>query len=149
MVNKHGAKPGGKLLPMNQYRLLFLGIGLALLIGLFLLFRPAATPSPAAPVLAPTAILQPPPPVVHELRVANGQRVAGPAVIQVREGEEVTLKITSDRADELHLHGYDLQRHLHANEPGQLQFKADRSGRFEYELHHSHLELGVLEVLPR
>ena len=80
--------------------------------------------------------------------VAGDKLVSGPAVIQVAQGTGVTLRIRSDRTDELHLHGYDLHARIDAGEPADLTFTADKSGRFEYELHGSHLELGALEVRP-
>jgi hypothetical protein len=130
---------------MKPSAAIYLILGAVILTGLFVLLRPEEAPSPPAPPKA----LGAPIPRVFELKVERGQRVSGPAVIQVRQGEQITLKVTSDRADELHLHGYDLSLALPAGEPAQLNFRTDRSGRFEYELHHAHQDLGVLEVLPR
>lgn len=112
---------------------------------LYVLLQPAAQPEPTAALApAPKAVAGP-----VTLEVRKGQRVKGPALIQRRAGETITLRITSDQADELHLHGYDLHLHLHAGVPAELSFTADRSGRFEYELHKSGLHLGVLEVQPQ
>ena len=36
----------------------------------------------------------------------------------------------------------------HAGQPATLELLADRSGRFEYELHGKHAVIGVLEVFP-
>lgn len=86
---------------------------------------------------------------VFELVVKNGKLVSGPALLQVHEGEQVTLHISSDRSDELHLHGYDLHARI---EPGQmvtLNLTANHTGRFGLELHKAHTELGALEVYPR
>ncbi|MGH8528886.1 MAG: hypothetical protein ACRETN_03445 [Nevskiales bacterium] len=129
---------------MNKSGLVLILIGAGMLAGLFVLLKPDAQ-LPASPPsqAAPAGSAQ-----VFELIVEQGQRVSGPAVIRVREGTEVKLRVTADQADELHLHGYDLHLHLVAGQPALLSFVADRSGRFEYELHHAHRELGVLEVLP-
>src|SRR5690349_11271969 len=43
-----------------------------------------------------------------ELTIKGGRLISGPALMQVHEGEQVTLTIKSDGSDELHLHGYDL-----------------------------------------
>ncbi len=125
----------------------------ALLAGLYVYFRPEPThtPVPAESNAAPSAgVSNAAAPLRREfeLTVAGGRLVSGPAVIQVAQGTEVTIRIRSDRADELHLHGYDLHARIDANEPAELKFIADKSGRFEYELHRSHLELGALEVRP-
>lgn len=128
---------------MKPSTTIFPVLGVLILAGLFLLFRPTAPPAtPSVPVAAPALRL-------FELRVQQGRLISGPALIQVEQGEPVTLEITSDHADELHLHGYDLQLALPAGQPARLSFTAERSGRFEYELHHAHRELGVLEVRPR
>ncbi|MES2684933.1 MAG: hypothetical protein V4650_15540 [Pseudomonadota bacterium] len=137
--------------------ILALLIGAALLVGLFLWFRPAPAPMPlpiaAAPlatVLAtPVAVASAPVAAVFEIVVAGGKLASGPAVISVTQGTPVTLRITTDHADELHLHGYDLTLKLPKGQAAELSFVADRSGRFEYELHHAHLDLGALEVQPR
>lgn len=133
---------------------------LALLAGLYVAFRPqpAVPPSDVAAnavangaiaikAAAPAAGA----PLRQEfaLRVADGRLASAPPALQVLLGTEVTLRIQSDRADELHVHGYDLSLRFGAAEPLALTFRADRSGRFELELHESGLELGALEVLPQ
>ena len=81
--------------------------------------------------------------------IEHGAKRSGPDVIQVSVGDTVTLRLLSDHADELHIHGYDLHAHLKAGVPSVLTFKAERSGRFTMELHHSNVDLGALEVEPR
>ena len=115
---------------------------------------PPPTPLAAAPAAAPLAPVAPvsaPPPASEariELKVEKGRLVQGPPVTQVPQGTVVTFSILTDHADELHLHGYDLTLKLKKGEQGHMAFVADRSGRFTYELHHHHAELGALEVLP-
>jgi plastocyanin len=103
----------------------------------------------AASIAADTA----PPPAqggtIVEIEVRHGRLVAGPAIIKLKQGDQVTLRVTSDGNDELHVHGYDLHLNLIAGQPAQLSFTADHSGRFEYELHHAHTDLGAFEVYPR
>jgi hypothetical protein len=116
----------------------------ALLAALYVHLRaqpPATTPADSSNARATTRS-------EFELTVAGGELVAGPAVIQVVQGTEVTLRIHSDRADELHLHGYDLHARIDAGGTAELSFTASRSGRFAYELHGSHRELGAVEVSP-
>ena len=139
----------------------------ALLGGLFVLFKPQSPPpapaaaasvaTPAAPVAPsapvapppPAAVPSPPPPAVFDLVIRRGQLVSGPTVIQVKKDDEVIIHITADTADELHLHGYDLHVKTRPGETATLQFSAARTGRFGYELHHGKSELGALEVYPR
>lgn len=147
---------------MNKTAILFLLLGAALLTGLFLLLRPAPEDTvPASPAQAVSAgvaavPVAPPKPAVAvpvtveiEWVVQGGQRQSGPERVELRAGDEVVLTLRSDRDDDLHVHGYDLHTQLHAGQTATLRFTADRSGRFECELHRSHLALGVLEVLPR
>lgn len=130
------------------------------LAGLFLWMRPAPPPAlETAPTVAATAASQPVVPVppvavapvaqVFELVVKEKKLISGPAVFSVTQGTPVTLRITVDHHDELHLHGYDLTLKLPTAQTAELSFVADKSGRFEYELHHSHVDLGVLEVQPQ
>jgi hypothetical protein len=134
---------------MKSRALLFAAAGIAVLAGLFVLFRPSTGPdappaSPASPAPTVPAI----PANVVELVVRDGKLVSGPAAIRVDQGDEITLRVTADLAEEFHLHGYDRKLALEPGVPAELKLLADRSGRFEYELEKSRLELGVLEVLP-
>jgi hypothetical protein len=86
---------------------------------------------------------------VFDIVVQRGKRVKGPAVLKVSQGDEVTLHITADTADEFHLHGYNLIVQLQPNSTATMHIVAKLTGRFTYELHKSDLELGALEVYPR
>jgi hypothetical protein len=88
-------------------------------------------------------------PLVFDLVVKGGKLVSGSPVVKAREGDEVTLTITSDTGDEVHLHGYDRHLPLKAGEAATLHIQATRTGRFPFELHKAHGELGTLEVYPR
>lgn len=83
------------------------------------------------------------------LVVKNGGLISGPTLVKLKRGEKVALAITSDRGDELHLHGYDLHLKLTANEPVVTTFIALRTGRFKLELHKLGLDLAVLEIYPK
>ncbi|HZR35090.1 MAG TPA: hypothetical protein VFA75_06910 [Nevskia sp.] len=138
---------------MKRPAVLLIAIGIVILVGLALLLRPGTPPAatPTSPARAITADAAPAQPPVRsfDIVVGHGRRVSGPELIQVHAGDNVVLRVTSDQADELHLHGYDLHLHLRPGEPGALAFQALHSGRFDYELHHAQLELGALEVLPQ
>ena len=83
------------------------------------------------------------------LVVKDGKLVSGPKVVRLKRDDQVNLSITSDRADEVHVHGYDLQAKLAANQTTSLEFVAKRTGRFAIELHKSNVELSVLEIYPK
>ncbi len=132
-------------------------VSLALLAGLFWWMKPAPLPAPVAvtptaatPDAVPfTAAPTSPVPQQFDLVVKDKKLISGPAIISVVQGTPVTLRITVDHHDELHLHGYDLTLKLPTASVAELHFIADKSGRFEYELHHAHLDLGALEVQPQ
>lgn len=134
---------------MTLRALLFVAAATAALAGLFVLLRPPAQPpAPSAP--APAAAVAPAnAPLVFEIAVEKGRRVSGPEVLQVQEGAQVVLRLTSDASDELHLHGYDLTLKVWPGATAELAFSADKTGRFEYELHRAHTALGAIEVRPR
>ena len=78
----------------------------------------------------------------------NGNNMS-PDKVSVTEGDQVTLQIISNRPIEVHLHGYDLEEVVGAEEPGELSFEATMTGRFPIEDHNTEAELGTLLVQPR
>ncbi|NUR98531.1 MAG: hypothetical protein HOV67_25155 [Kribbellaceae bacterium] len=54
--------------------------------------------------------------------------------------------MTTDVADELHLHGYDLEKETVPGKPATIEFDASIPGEFEAELHHTHLTVVEFEV---
>ncbi|NUR84409.1 MAG: hypothetical protein HOY71_10025 [Nonomuraea sp.] len=66
--------------------------------------------------------------------------------MDVARGQQVTITVTSDVADELHVHGYDLERELKPGEPATITFTADITGVFEVETHRSELVLTQVAV---
>lgn len=85
----------------------------------------------------------------YELVIKGKKIVSGPETIQVVQGDEVTIKITSDEAEEFHVHGYDKSVELQPNQQATLTFRANISGRFDFELEQSKMDLGALEVQPK
>lgn len=93
-----------------------------------------------------------------EIEIKQG-KVVGQRTIRARQGDEVTLRVASDRALDLHLHGYDIERTAAPGMPAVFTFTARATGRFPMETHepaekgaknHSHgASMFYLEVLPR
>lgn len=148
-------------------RVAFVVVALVVVVGLWIYFKPQRPELPAQDGAKSAGVAAPPPmgvPAaaagqaaagpsvrddVFELTIRGGKLSSGPAVFQVHQGERVTLNIRSDSRDELHLHGYDLHAQISPEQPVSLQFTADRTGRFGFELHKAHAELGALEVYPQ
>jgi hypothetical protein len=78
--------------------------------------------------------------------VADGKVHPAPSVHKVARGRVVRIVVTSDRADELHVHGYDKEVELSAGVPATIEFTANEVGRFEVETHESGLQLFQLQV---
>ena len=77
----------------------------------------------------------------------TGDRVSGDTGrVVVPAGEQVTLAVTSDVADEVHVHGYNLTAELVPGEPEELTFTATIPGVFEVELHDAGTVLLSLQV---
>lgn len=85
------------------------------------------------------------PGAVIEVEFSAGD-ITGGGRFEVPLGETVTIRVTSDVAEEIHVHGYDLTLELVAGTMGELTFVADIPGVFEVELERSHLPLFDLEV---
>ena len=80
-----------------------------------------------------------------DVAVSNGEvQVTG--AVSVPVGEEVALRVTSDVADQVHVHGYDLMADVAPDAPAELTFVADVPGIFEVELESAGLLLLRLEV---
>jgi hypothetical protein len=81
-----------------------------------------------------------------EVQVAGGQVSGDSGRVPVAAGTPVTLVVTSDAADELHVHGYDLTADLAPGQPAELSFDATIPGVFEVELHDAGTVLLTLQV---
>ncbi len=80
------------------------------------------------------------------ITVRDGKVSPAPARTELRRGERVALRVTSDRADTLHVHGYDKELALPAGQEATLILTTDRTGLFEVETHGSSLVLTQLLV---
>jgi hypothetical protein len=95
---------------------------------------PSSAPAPAAAVQR------------IEVTVTGGQVSGDTGRVPVPAGEHVTLVVTSDAPDELHVHGYDLAADLAPGTPATVEFDATIPGVFEVELHDAGTLLLSLQV---
>ncbi len=77
--------------------------------------------------------------------VIDGSTVTGGGRISVPLGETVTLRFTSDIADEIHIHGYELILDLEPGVTAEISFLADIPGIVEIETHGNHQIVANLE----
>jgi pullulanase/glycogen debranching enzyme len=66
-----------------------------------------------------------------------------------KQGDRVTFRVRVARADEVHVHGYDIERELKAGKPATISFKATITGVFDIELHNADVQIAELKVEPR
>jgi heme/copper-type cytochrome/quinol oxidase subunit 2 len=117
-------------------------VGLA---GLFFLLRPTSSaPVPSSPTPSQASPERPQEKAPQD--VAIKKETMTPNEVTVKEGDRVRLRITSDEPVQLHLHGYDLEKDITANEPAELEFDATTPGRFQIENEQTHKQLGALLV---
>ncbi|MFF3774904.1 hypothetical protein [Streptomyces sp. NPDC002232] len=108
---------------------------------------PSSTPSASAPsASAPSSPWTTDPGRTVTLTLTGTTVEPPPSRIELKKGERLTLRVTSDRADTLHVHGYDRELPLSPGVPATLTLTADRTGLFEVETHESGLVLTQLVV---
>jgi hypothetical protein len=85
--------------------------------------------------------------VVVNVTVRGGS-VEGPSRQRVPLNQPVVLRVTSDAADEVHVHGYDKMTDVAPGKVAEISFVANIPGTFEVELEKSRRRLTTLEVQP-
>jgi hypothetical protein len=66
--------------------------------------------------------------------------------VRVDLGQKVRIQVETDRAEEVHVHGYNLKADVAPGKPAVINFTADVPGGFEVELEESSLRLFELQV---
>jgi hypothetical protein len=97
--------------------------------------------------------------LTFDLKVAHGRVPDTVRLIRVRQGDVVRLRWSTDQPLTLHLHGYDIEKHVEPGAITDLTFAASATGRFPVHVHaqggrpdgHTHEEkpLVNIEVYPR
>jgi heme/copper-type cytochrome/quinol oxidase subunit 2 len=74
-------------------------------------------------------------PVTINVTIANGEVSPSGATYDVTKGAEVTVNVTSDSPDTIHVHGYEIEKDVIPGQPLVITFTADQTGRYEIETH--------------
>jgi cytoskeletal protein RodZ len=88
-------------------------------------------------------------PASRTINVVNGQPQGGIKTVSFKKNDQVVLKVNSDVADEIHVHGYDLMKDVEKGGSVTFNFKATIEGRFEVELEDAGTQIANLEVTPQ
>jgi len=87
-------------------------------------------------------------PTTIAIVVKKGRPQGGIKRPTIEKGDKVVVVVRTDAGEEVHLHGYDIEKPVTAGEPVRIPFTANLPGRFELELHHPDALLAVIEVRP-
>ncbi len=109
--------------------------------------KPGNTSSSPAPGAASTSAQ--PAGLTIEVTIANGQVTPTNATLRARVKEQITLRVTSDVTDELHVHSVPDHKFEIAAAPNQtFQFSVDVPGNVDVELHHLKRTIATIQVQP-
>src|SRR3954452_20983609 len=70
-----------------------------------------------------------------KLQIKGGKPVGGVQQFKVKKGDNVTIVVSADAHDVIHLHGYDIEKDIEPGKPATYKFTADIEGIFEIESH--------------
>jgi hypothetical protein len=84
-----------------------------------------------------------------DVTIAHGQVTPANATLQASVREPITLHVTSDAADELHVHSVpDHKFEIAAAANQTFQFSVDVPGNVDVELHHLDRTVATIQVRP-
>jgi len=145
----------------SQARLALLAATVIAAVVLFLVLRPDGeepTPSVATPSETTTSVVTETEtlptttaetPSAVRIRIqARGDGSGSIRRIAIERGQRVTLVVSADVTDEVHVHGYDLMADVAPGSPARISFEASVPGRFEVELESRAIQIAELRVSP-
>lgn len=86
--------------------------------------------------------------LVPTIEVVGGKPKGGVTELEFAKGDDIRFAVTSDSADEVHVHGYDVEGEVGPGDTAEFDFPADLEGVFEVELHHSGAQIAELTIEP-
>ncbi|HKO38285.1 MAG TPA: hypothetical protein VJU14_07955 [Solirubrobacterales bacterium] len=85
---------------------------------------------------------------VPTIVVRDGEPLGGVAELEYSAGEEVRFRVSSDQAEEIHVHGYDVSKDVPAGGTVEIAFPADLEGIYEAELERLGVQIAELQINP-
>jgi hypothetical protein len=139
-------------------RLLIVAAAVVVAAGFYFVLRPddvdetpLTTPTTTTNTVSEPSVPPPPrlpPPARVSITVRDGKPVGGIRRVTVGKGRRVVLVVTSDVADHVHLHGYDVMRDVAPGKPARLAFRATIVGTVEVELEDHRIPLASVTTQP-
>lgn len=87
-------------------------------------------------------------PQIPTIALKNGKPVGGVKELTYEAGDRIRFEVDSDVSDEVHIHGYDLEKEVEAGGSVVFDFPAAIEGVFEGELHGSGEQIAEIRVNP-
>jgi hypothetical protein len=85
---------------------------------------------------------------VPTIVVREGEPVGGVQKLEFDAGEEVRFRVSSDAAEEIHVHGYDIAKDVPAGGTVEFDFPAELEGIYEAELEELGVQIAELQINP-
>lgn len=85
---------------------------------------------------------------VPTIVVRDGEPVGGVQTLEFDAGEEVRFRVSSDAAEEIHVHGYDIAKDVPAGGTIEFDFPAELEGIYEAELEGQGVQIAELRINP-
>jgi type III secretion system FlhB-like substrate exporter len=108
--------------------------------------KPSTARTSETSVASPTSSTSQSTTTVIPIVVAAGKVVTKDRIVKVAKGTNVVITVTSDVADEVHVHGYDIKKDVAAGATIEIPFVADQTGSFPVELEKASTQLISLQV---
>ena len=89
-----------------------------------------------------------PAPAYSKIALRDGELVGAPEEISLDQGDTARIEVASDKAAEIHIHGYDEYLNVEPGKPEKTRFKTNLEGIFEIENHDTAEQLAELRVNP-
>lgn len=130
----------------------------ALIVAAFVILRPGddtgtqtTATEPSARATTPQATTTGPEkarPKVATIRISGGRPAGGLRKLTFKEGGTIRFRVTGDADDEVHLHGYDIEKPVGPGKAASFSVPATITGRFEVELHDTATPIAEVTVEP-
>jgi hypothetical protein len=85
---------------------------------------------------------------VPTIVIRDGEPVGGIEELEYSAGDEVRFRVSSDAAEEIHVHGFDLAKDVAAGGTVEFAFPADLEGIYEVELEQLGVQIAELQINP-
>jgi len=85
---------------------------------------------------------------VPTIVVRHGEPEGGVQELEYSAGDRIRFRVSSDEAEEIHVHGYDLSQEVPANGTVEFDFPAELEGIYEAELEEKGVQIIELRVNP-